>query len=1287
MRWGGAGLRRPPSAPSREDPPDEALPVSTTRGGSGGNSNNGRRGGQSEPSKKAPDPSDEAPSPAVSNALSAKNTGRISLSNVTKARTDRGPPPPPPPPPPSSIFTARHPRDEHVPEKSSKSSHSSRISGRVSSNPGKIRTDNARGSSSARPSSTPPSRHSVTPPPRHRYDHDDCASEKLSPPSPIRSITRHPYDDTFNDGRAVRRSDKTSNATKAHGREDRRSSHSYDGTPFDEGHTSSRRGDKISHYDRKAHGGKDKSSRHPSSKSFASRHSYDDRHSEKFANRSRGHANRERDDDSYNYPLIGMEEKSHGKSRGSSHPSRHSDDDRHSDKPANRSRGYPNRERDDNKHDYPLLDMGEKQHEESRSRSRGSSHLSSGRADTPHSYDDRHSEKSANRSRRYPNRERDDDKYDDPLLDMGKNQYEESHGRGRGSSHPSSKHAGTRHSYDDRHSDKSTNRTRGYANKERGKENYDYPFLDMEEKQYEEYQEQLYQQNFSQPQLQSSSQRHQQEQSHFSSTHRQFNLAPIYDDKKETDRRNNENDDRQKKSKKKGSRSSSRSRSSRGEENTNWNEMENHDQVLAYLENSDDENESLDLEEGEAKRHEEFYNDDDHYEDDDFDDDESRPLRNSTSSKRLKMDRRPPKSVLSWSEMCLNRSLMLAFAFFGFILIRNRTPWWKEHEQQVALNKHHHHHNIDNTDDDDLKSSHVDPMAVYNSNDDDSTHTRDHDPLGKYTKYIKDRTGLDAIDPNNKYHQTKAGDRISDRAPAKSLHHGFMDENYADRPEAKNSASNAAEMAGLNNKDIDEEKAAFLELVTRSPAKKKKLEEISSSSNATEHDAEEEDGVGEEEVDGVQVIAPPPLPSSENAEAPMQKTAQVLMQESTGGADGGGGEAPLPPSANDEVPIQNTTGLSTLVLTAAGGAGGGETHLPLPTNDEVPMQLTSGVPMQVSTDAADAGGGETPQPPSANEEVPTQSTYVLPTPASTGSDTEEITGESSPPAQDLNSTKTTISDTLSSIIKTPLELLTGSDSNVSGESHEPQDDTSSSKEEVLTGDNNSDSSSGPESSANPKDAQPKEMIWDGSEPAEVIATTTIPSPSKENEVSESLSSEVDAPSSSQQTVSGSSDRDVASNESVLSANLQNTTQAKEVPSDGNNSDAVPQSETSPNPEGKSTPPAFKENLSQFSPNQPIVNQAMNAEEIKSTYKDSYYRWNHPLRPVTPGDDGKDVPVFWRIPRSASGTVESIMSFCYRNVLASSMGTLAGHDQDQVCYSDDHVLPVNFRQFRTMRIYS
>ena len=63
---------------------------------------------------------------------------------------------------------------------------------------------------------------------------------------------------------------------------------------------------------------------------------------------------------------------------------------------------------------------------------------------------------------------------------------------------------------------------------------------------------------------------------------------------------------------------------------------------------------------------------------------------------------------------------------------------------------------------------------------------------------------------------------------------------------------------------------------------------------------------------------------------------------------------------------------------------------------------------------------------------------------------------------------------------------------------------------------------------------------------------------------------------------------------------------------------------------------------------------MNGDEIKAVYEDSFSKWNHPF------DDQKEVPVFWRIPRSASSTVEFALSYCYRMVMANG-----GHEaQDE-----------------------
>ena len=74
-------------------------------------------------------------------------------------------------------------------------------------------------------------------------------------------------------------------------------------------------------------------------------------------------------------------------------------------------------------------------------------------------------------------------------------------------------------------------------------------------------------------------------------------------------------------------------------------------------------------------------------------------------------------------------------------------------------------------------------------------------------------------------------------------------------------------------------------------------------------------------------------------------------------------------------------------------------------------------------------------------------------------------------------------------------------------------------------------------------------------------------------------------------------------------------------------------------------------------------QSMATQDVKSVYKDAFYRWNHPFRhDVTQEiNGGVDVPMFWRIPRSASGVVEATMSYCYGLTLANAFG--AGFQDD------------------------
>ena len=283
---------------------------------------------------------------------------------------------------------------------------------------------------------------------------------------------------------------------------------------------------------------------------------------------------------------------------------------------------------------------------------------------------------------------------------------------------------------------------------------------------------------------------------------RQFNLTPIYDIELANVKDKNKKENRGKKSQK--------ARVSKKKETAPLSYM------LDDSEDEEDVDALLDACGIPAKTHEEFYNDD--FSSDE--DDEERPLHRSVSSNdlRRRLRRTQVASVLGRWEIFLNRFLVGAFCFVGFVYLREHTPGYKK---DASL--HHHHHVLSNTDDhDDTWRRPIDPMTVYNTNDDDSTHTRDHDPTHAYDKYTNHdsmyskESASDATKPQSKYSKESAGERISERPPDKSLHHGFMDAAYEDRPASRNSASTALEKSG--KREVNEEDKAFLESVIRHPA-------------------------------------------------------------------------------------------------------------------------------------------------------------------------------------------------------------------------------------------------------------------------------------------------------------------------------------------------------------------------------------------------------------------------------------------------------------------------------------
>ncbi|KAL7499269.1 hypothetical protein ACHAWT_006890 [Skeletonema menzelii] len=365
----------------------------------------------------------------------------------------------------------------------------------------------------------------------------------------------------------------------------------------------------------------------------------------------------------------------------------------------------------------------------------------------------------------------------------------------------------------------------------------DSPLLDVEEQlQYEQYEDQHYQQYFLQPKQNNTDAPDPDEIQEYSSSHRQFSLAPLnvemtsYTSKASKERKAKKEKRRLQQQQKAQQSQFSMGRYETG--NSNQSESDGESYEFSYGDDGADTDESS---EHGITRHEDFYNYD---EDDSDDEDEERPLRRSRSSNKLPNNRRSPPPIMTRCERYQNRALVAAFAMVALLFVRDHTPWWKNHKTRVEFEKHHHHHEDGSDDDDNVRNVKLDPMAVYNSNDDDSTHTKDHDPLHKYIK------------EDNKYNEHSAGERISGRPAQKSLNHGFMDESYENRPQAKNSASTAAAVAGVrmggSNAEVNEEEAAFLKSV------KGKTKEYSSKADGGNRDQ----------------FVPPPPPMLENNKPP-----------------------------------------------------------------------------------------------------------------------------------------------------------------------------------------------------------------------------------------------------------------------------------------------------------------------------------------------------------------------------------------------------------------------------------
>jgi len=736
-----------------------------------------------------------------------------------------------------------------------------------------------------------------------------------------------------------------------------------------------------------------------------------------------------------------------------------------------------------------------------------------------------------------------------------------------------------------------------------------------EEEDYEEYQEQLYHDSQSQhsgsgsfqlppqqqmqpsfasfPMMSQQQQSHhqQQEQPHFSSDHRQFNLTPLYNDvemasmhsKKSSKSKKSKGGNKQQR-RSSGSRDNNKtigfedevsvltynsgrySESSqppsnpqgggRGRKgrNSKKNRVEGYypvdTKVLDFLETGDNENSEDESSEdgyeypkddrGGVKNHEEFYNYGDEDDDDtDYDDDEEAPLRKGSGSSRLKVRRSPVTPVISRSEQCLNRTLVLVFATMCFIFIRNHTPWWKEHERRAALQKHHHHNILLGTDDDD-QAQVVDPMAVYNTNDDDSTHTRDHDPLHQFDKITHNEEKNDKeeeeaveVDPkaDNKFFQNTAGDRVSKRPAEKSHNHGFMDEDYSDRPAA------------------------------------------------------------EDTYNAVVAISHGEVPPPPNKEFIYEK-----------------------PQDADAIDLKNT-GLST----TEGDLSRYETQPKVETLEMAAVETSeSTVPVPPKQDELEVAL-DNPLPPPPQEEDSASDAIVE------EKQDDTVTPEAQ---QELRSIPLSPPDEIVDLKDTVAGLST-SVGDLSR--YETQPKVESLESNVETSDN----------TPVEEDYGGESLVeWGESNDVETSDSSSSPEQSMGGSITSSSGS---LPSEESKEMAGEDSAQV--DEEVKQMGYENKYQ---VASHIDDSQSTPNTQED-TAEQQSTP---------SEPNEPILNQApISGDDIKAVYEDGFNRWNHPF------DTEKDVPVFWRIPRGASSTVESILSYCYRMVLAGSQGTAGGHEKD------------------------
>mmetsp|Transcript_9229 Transcript_9229/g.19204 ORF Transcript_9229/g.19204 Transcript_9229/m.19204 type:complete len:1272 (+) Transcript_9229:90-3905(+) len=680
-------------------------------------------------------------------------------------------------------------------------------------------------------------------------------------------------------------------------------------------------------------------------------------------------------------------------------------------------------------------------------------------------------------------------------------------------------------------------------------------------------------------------------------------------------------------------------------------------------------------------------------EDEDDDDDEERPLRKTKRSKLLTRNAR--HSIISQFEQCINRTLLIAIALVGLILARDRTSWWKNHKQ-LQLQKLG-------------QDSDRDPMSIYNSNDDDSTQTRDHDPLNKYSQY----TAGERISKRPAHKSLNHGfmDETYEHRPA------------AENSGSTAAISSGVKSSGLkteNNEDLDEETASFLESVIRSPSKSSG--EVSSGidlrGQVTDIVSEVDDESYSQEV--ISVPPPPPrsdyLPeedhsSSQHGQYSYMQTSRDSIMEPTVHSSS------LP---EENVELLNDTSNDIIRTTNQGRPTPDDYSSSAEPDSDQPnsIHVTSQNELFIKNDdnegddwfsVVDNEFSTTPQgtllspSPVSNHDTLRQNdrptvgidldVYVAlrerkPSTVSPTENTSKLglknTGASldwgrfnssgvtpaNPNVQPISFQKQQLQPVEKSFqlqqtgngvdhspgnTQSPISEAGGISSFSESSNHQfpPHHETNRNESfyypTVATAMNHDHDSFEQSLLSTNQSFPPQQQLTQHETSNESIEYRTQYTPSKVEQYPLPQESNQPQPTTSPMKNFPNDILYHTYDQNLPPTNDESSSQQKSIEHESVKTNIAddPMSNTAISGE------AFISNSL----------NSKHADEVKATFQDSFYRWNHPFRPTETGDDtGKDIPVFWRIPRSAGSTVEAIMTYCFGMTLASALG--AGHDSDE-----------------------